>query len=135
MNPYTKLISAAVFVAAAAIVPFLILSPGANQETGLNADLGWAALGLSSTNSPNGWAQTMVDNYEGPMQFQPYMNGPLNTTVIMDKGATNADGCAVVRAVIRSVYPEGQIPSYEGDNVPHVEAAAAIAIFCETVGA
>ncbi len=108
--------------------------PGANQETGLNKDLGWNALGLSSTNSPNGWAQGLVDSTDAATSFSPYGSGPQNARVTISKDPS-VNGCAMVQAKVEAMYPD-DIPGYDAKlGAEPRETITAVGEVCKRVGA
>ncbi len=107
---------------------------GVERETGLNKDLGWAALGLSSTNSPNGWAQGLVDSTDGATSFQPFGSGPLNARVTISKDPS-VNGCATVQAIVEAMYPD-DIPGYDAKlGAEPRETIHAAREVCKRVGA
>ncbi len=104
--------------------------PSLNYHGSLNYQVGWEERDLGVPGSPDGWAQSIVDTYEGPMSFQPYMNSGRNLMVIMTKGVSDKEGCAKVAAMLGPIWPEGEVPSYES-GAPNTEPVFGIAIFCK----
>ncbi len=119
-------------VASVIAVAFLV-SPRVT-ETGLNEALGWNALGLSTTNSPNGWAQGLVDSTDEATSFQPFGSGPLNARVTIRKGVT-LNGCATVQATVAPMYLE-DIPGYDAKRGAEPrETITAVREVCKRVDA